>query len=327
MKPILLHYYLTNRCNSRCGFCSIWQETPKIDASDEDVLINLEEGKKAGCRFVDFTGGEPLLHKSLPLFLRKAKSLGFFTSVTTNCILFPDSAPALKGLVDLLHFSLDADKAELHDHIRGVASFKSVMESIEISREMNLSADLLFTYTNENISAFEGAYKLAQRNKMMIILDPVFDIRGRDPVNSQVHSKALQFSKLKGVYLNRAHISLRAQGGNHIRAPLCRAVESTIVIMPNNTMALPCFHHRIMNIPAGKNMTSALKSSQRAEALEKQGKYSFCEGCHINCYFDPSFVLMRNRLFLQSILSKASYTWNKYFLLKKPLPLPSLRKR
>lgn len=320
MKPLLLHYYLTNRCNSRCSFCDIWQGSPKTDASLKDVMLNLELARKAGCRFVDFTGGEPLLHSDLPLFLEKAKSLGFITSVTTNCILFPSLAERLRGLIDLLHFSLDADTAELHDRIRGVPCFDSVMESIRIALEMKFPLDILFTYTNENISAFEGVYNLARSHKIMLILDPVFNTRGRDPVNRPTHTRALEYSRLKGVYLNKAHLSLRMQGGNHIRAPLCKAVESTLVILPDNSLALPCFHHRTFSLPAGENLSSSLNDNIRKEALEKQGRYSFCEGCHINCYFDPSFALMRNRLFLQSMSAKASYAWRKYFIYGHVLP-------
>ena len=39
--------------------------------------------------------------------------------MTTNCILFKDRAASLAGLIDLLHFSLDADTPALHDEIRG----------------------------------------------------------------------------------------------------------------------------------------------------------------------------------------------------------------
>ena len=26
MKPLLLHYYVTMRCNARCSFCDIWRK-------------------------------------------------------------------------------------------------------------------------------------------------------------------------------------------------------------------------------------------------------------------------------------------------------------
>lgn len=321
MKPLLLHYYLTTRCNARCTFCDIWKQPQGSDASAGDVIANLAVARRAGCRFVDFTGGEPLLHKDLPLFLAEAKRLGFITSVTTNCLLFADRAPELAGLVDLLHFSLDADTAAQHDEIRGRASYDNVMESIDIALANRLVPDLLFTYTARNIDAFDGIYRLARQKKLMVILDPVFDITGKDPLAPLVHEKARVLARRAGVYLNRAHLTLRKQGGNSTLAPHCRAVDSTIVILPDNTLALPCFHHRIDAVPIAGDLAQALTTETRREAAKMQGQHQFCEHCHINCYFDPSYGYMRNRLFAQSMMSKARYAWYKYAVYRRALPL------
>ena len=40
---------------------------------DRRCFANLRDAKKAGCRFVDFTGGEPLLHPELPRFLSEPR--------------------------------------------------------------------------------------------------------------------------------------------------------------------------------------------------------------------------------------------------------------
>ncbi len=321
MKPILLHYYLTNKCNCRCSFCQIWQESPKIDAKAADVLKNLTEARKAGCRFVDFTGGEPLLHQELPLFLSEAKKLGFITSVTTNCLLFPKLAEKLSDKIDLLHFSIDADSSELHDQIRGVPSYSAVIESIDIAIKYRLYPDLLFTYTNENIDFFEGVYKLGREKKLVVILDPLFSINGVDSIKAPTHHKALSYSRKKGVYLNQAHLKIRSIGGNQIRSALCRAVESTIVIVPDNRLALPCFHHREAFIPLGDDLSKVLNSEERKDALRRQGRYAFCEKCHINCYFDPSYMYMHNSLFMLSMISKIRYSWIKYVVYNRPCPI------
>lgn len=320
MKPLLLHYYLTTRCNARCSFCDIWKEPASRDAISGEVLSNLSVARTAGCRFVDFTGGEPLLHKDLLVFLAAAKKIGFITSVTTNCLLFPDRATELSGLIDLLHFSLDADTPELHDAIRGRSSYQKVIESIDCARANRLVPDLLFTYTDRNIDAFEGIYKLARNKRLMVILDPVFDITGKDPLDPHIHQKAITLSKRPGVYLNRAHLGLRRQGGNRTLSPLCHAVDSTIVILPDNTLALPCFHHRIDCVPIGGSLSSALCGDIRREAIQMQGTYQFCEHCHINCYFDPSYGYMRNRLFILSLAAKMRYAWYKYVIYHHPLP-------
>jgi len=319
MKPLLLHYFITNRCNAQCRFCDIWKTQPKIDADTEQVLLNLSEAKKAGCRFVDFTGGEPLLHPDLPLYLKKAREYGFITSVTTNALLFPQRARELAGCIDLLHFSIDADIKELNDSIHGVKTFDSVMESIPIALKNRLIPDLLFTYSDDNIDHFLGIGNYAREKKLMIILDPVFSLDGKETVSAATHQKAFEYSSLPGVYLNKAHIALREQGGNRIGEPYCKAVSSTLVILPDNTLALPCFHHCTEKIALKPSFVCALNHIHRLAALKNQGRYPFCSGCHINCYFDPSYSFLRNELFIKSIAAKFRYAVRKYFLYKRPI--------
>ncbi len=110
MKPILCNYYITYRCNAKCAFCDIWKkksyrESP--DCSLADVAQNLPLLKKIGVKFIDFTGGEPLLHPALLEMLRRAKRYRFYTSVTTNCLLYPERAKELNRLIDLLHHRAD----------------------------------------------------------------------------------------------------------------------------------------------------------------------------------------------------------------------------
>ncbi len=320
MKPLLLHYYLTNRCNSKCIFCTIWKENPKIDAAEKDVLRNLKHARKAGCSFVDFTGGEPLLHHDLPMFLKQAKSLGFVTSVTTNCILFKSRAKELAGLVDLLHFSIDSDNADQHNELRGVDCYQDILDSIKIANQLKLAPDLLYTYNDDNIDSVKGIYNIARNNKLMLILDPVFDPWAPDKVSISTHEKALKLSKLSGVYLNRAHIVLRHQGGNHTIKPLCKAIDTTLVILPDNTLALPCFHHRSTCLPIEDNLSEVLSTKLYREAKKQQGKMAFCEGCHINCYFDPTYTFLKNKMTYYSLVGKFKYFLVKYIIYHHTLP-------
>ncbi|HEX2959280.1 MAG TPA: radical SAM protein [Chitinispirillaceae bacterium] len=324
-KPVLLHYYITNRCNSRCSFCSIWQDRPKFDAAIKDVEKNLKAAWNAGCSFVDFTGGEPLLHNDLPFFLEIAKEIGFITSVTTNCILFPERAPQLAGKVDLLHFSLDADTRDVHDTLHGVKSFDRVIESIDIARKFHLIPDLLFSYSSENIDHFSGVIATAQKKRIIVILDPIFALSGPETISPNTHEKAKTLARKKGVYLNMAHLKLRSLGGNHVREPHCKAVETVVVILPDNKLALPCYHHRSHCIPIDGKLDKLLVSDMWSEALKRQGTYSFCESCHINCYFDPSYTHLKNDLFWLSMKSKLKYSIDKYIWYTNPFPIAILR--
>src|SRR3712207_4505310 len=106
-RPVLCNYYVTYRCNATCGFCDIW-ERPSPYATLEQVTRNLADLKRLGVRVVDFTGGEPLLHRQMDGLLAAAKGHRLITTLTTNGLLYPKYAERLRGKVDMLHFSLDS---------------------------------------------------------------------------------------------------------------------------------------------------------------------------------------------------------------------------
>ena len=84
--PVLCNYYVTYRCNAKCAFCDIW-EKPSPYITLADVEANLRDLKRLGVNVIDFTGGEPLLHRQLPDFLALARQMAFITTVTTNGLL------------------------------------------------------------------------------------------------------------------------------------------------------------------------------------------------------------------------------------------------
>jgi len=96
----------------------------------------LRDLKKLGVKLIDFTGGEPLLYPHLIEVLKEAKKLGFYTTITTNCLLYPKYAKDLAGLVDILQFSFESVDEDTHNRIRGVRSYKNVLESIEIAKKL-----------------------------------------------------------------------------------------------------------------------------------------------------------------------------------------------
>jgi len=320
-KPILVHYYVTNICNARCEFCSIWENKDPNFATPDQVRKNLTDAKKAGAKFVDFTGGEPTLNKDLPELLTIAKELGFITSVTTNTLLFPRMVEKLAGKIDLLHFSLDGDTAQLHDKIRGIESYDKTVAAIPLALKHNLVPDLLFTYTDENIDHFMGVWELARKHKLVVILDPVFSMNEHEIVTEATHAKARKLAKLPGVYLNSAHHEFRTKGSNNIDKPRCHSVESTIVILNNDTLAAPCYHHKETTIQINGKLNEILKSDQYKELRAMQGRYNFCKGCHINCYMDPSYNYEFDLLMAKTLLSKWKYSFTKYILYRRKWPI------
>ena len=315
LPPILLHYYITYQCNCKCRFCDIWKNENKenhIKAEFDDVKKNLVEARQLGVRFVDFTGGEPLLNPDLPDMLDFAKKTGLRTTLTTNCLRYPNMAQALKGRVDFLHFSLDSMNADDHDEIRGQKCFDTVMQSIDIARKLDEKPDLLYTVTKDNISQLSQAAAFARRTGFMLIVNPVFSHIQNHNLDSQYLDEIEQYANLPFVYVNKAFHMLRKAGGNNVNKSKCKVVNSAIVISPDNCVLLPCYHFYQKKIKISTSLKTIRQSPEFTEFLQKQGCFSFCQGCVLNCYFDPSFMYELDSYFLQSIQAKIKYSWYKY---------------
>lgn len=310
--PLLLHYYITERCNSNCSFCDIWRRPAGDDALPEDVEKNLRDAARLGLRFVDFTGGEPLLHQQLPRMLRSARSAGLRTTLTTNALLYPERAGELAGMVDFLHFSLDASTALDHDRLRGRPVFEKVMTSIDLARKIGEKPDLIFTALPGNLHHLPRLADFCRRLGLMLIVNPLFSDPGKRELTQQNLAFIEQYTRHPFVYINRAFHLLRKRGGNSTEKPRCRVVDGVIVISPQNQLILPCYHYEQVRIGLEKGLAAHRATPAVREHRSRQGRWPGCSGCVLNCYFDPSFTYRIDRFFMQSMAAKIKYARDKY---------------
>ena len=319
--PVLCNYYLTYRCNATCGFCDIWVR-PSPYATPENVHRNLTDLKRLGVKVIDFTGGEPLLHRQLDELLRMAKSLGFVTTVTTNGLLYPKRAEKLRGLVDMLHFSLDSPNRAEHDASRGVPCFDAIMESIGIARRLGERPDILFTVFEHNTHQIEAVWRdICLPNDLVLILNPVFEynsVETGQPLSTATLDEISRWGKRKNVYLNEAFIQLRRDGGNRTDRPVCRAGSTTIVISPENKLVLPCYHLGLEELSIEDNLYKLYRSEKVQKLVALEGRLPACEGCAVNCYMQPSFAVEMSRYSWKALPSTLKYnrlkgTWKQLF--------------
>lgn len=321
--PVLCNYYLTYRCNATCSFCDIW-ERPSPYANLETIRINLIALKKLGVKVIDFTGGEPLLHREIDQILLLAKNLGFITTLTTNCLLYPKWAERIKGLVDMLHFSLDSPLEDEHNKSRGVACFGFVQTSLEIAHGLGQKPDVLFTVFKGNLHHLEAMYaEYAIRRNLVLIVNPAFaynEVQADADFTKEDLSYLRSFGKRKNVFLNEAFIQLRENGGNQIHDPVCLAASTTIVISPENELVLPCYHLGIKSIPIESNLEELYFSEPVVQLRSLEGRLPGCQNCTINCYMQPSFTVNLNRYWWAATPSAIKYNWIKGTW-KKLLPM------
>ena len=313
--PVLCNYYVTYRCNASCSFCDIW-ERPSPYVSTDTVFKNLKDLKKLGVKVIDFTGGEPLLHRQIDQLLRMAREAGFITTLTTNTLLYPKWANRLKGLVNMLHFSLDSSNKERHDQSRGIACYDTLIESIAIAKSIGERPDILFTAGKDSVYELEEVYrKISLPNNLILIINPLFEYNTKGTLDKLDKQSVMylkrQWTRKKNVYLNQAFLDLRLEGGNNIYDPVCKAASSTIVISPENKLVLPCYHLGKQEFDIEDNLFSLYNSTRVKALINQEGRLPECAGCVINCYMQPSFAVNMNRYWFKALPSTIKYNFIK----------------
>jgi MoaA/NifB/PqqE/SkfB family radical SAM enzyme len=292
LRLITAYLYVTLRCNAKCGFCRIWQEQ-----NDAPPDLPLELGRRLlddlqrlGARYVDFTGGEPLLSAHLPDLLRHARRRGMFTSVTTNGLLYKQRAEDLVGVLDSLGFSLNGPDAATHDRVQGVGSFSRVVMAIKLAKKLKQPVHAHFTATNSSMDHLESTAELAEDLGVPLIVFPVFSYFGNDRLDEKHVDTLKRFSGSRSICLNQASLRFLQNGGNNIRMPTCTAGRSALAIAPDGSIILPCFHQKLHSVPTFGNLYETYHGDEVQRWLRASGRFSVCEGCTNWCYLNPSFV-------------------------------------
>lgn len=321
MPPLVANYYLTYRCNARCHFCDIWTLEPGQEASLSAIKTNLRDLKRLGVKYVDFTGGEPLLRSDVAEIYQEAKSLGFLTSMTTNTILYPRRAREIHGLIDFLNFSLDGPDAHTHDHSRGVEIFDTLVESVQLALELGEYPVLNHTVTAQNFDRIHEVAELGHKLGARVWLNPAFTAHShyndkKNPTPDMVAAIRRTAKHYPNIGYNKAALALIEAGGNDTKNPRCKAVDAVIAISPNDELLLPCYHFAQEKLPINGQLYDLYRDSQDVEAFrQSQGRLSVCEGCTVWCYLIPSFFMGIDRYWWLNQLSYA----NEYIARKRIL--------
>ncbi|MBC8121126.1 MAG: radical SAM protein [Gemmatimonadaceae bacterium] len=312
MAPLVANYYVTYKCNARCHFCDIWALQPPPESSFQTIQTNLRDLKRLGVRYVDFTGGEPLLRADIVELYREAKHLGLMTTLTTNTILYAKKAEQLRGLVDYLNFSLDGPDAESHNKSRGVAIFETLIESVRLALSLGEFPTLNFTVTAQNHGRIDEVAELGRRLGVRVWLNPAFTAHEnynghKNPTAELVEAIRKSARYHRGtVGYNRAALALIEAGGNDLQNPRCKAVDAVIVISPDDKLLLPCYHFAQAAAPIDGHLYELYTRGQQVEHYRaQQGKLKVCEGCTVWCYLIPSFFKGFDRYFLLNSLTYA----------------------
>lgn len=153
----------TAGCNFRCPFCHnaslVLPDRLEQHVTEDEVFTFLK--KRTGILDgVAVTGGEPLLHREIPDFLRRVKDLGFLVKLDTNGS-FPDMLEALisEGLVDRVAMDIKNSPA-LYAETAGIPDLD--LSRIEQSKNLLLSGIVDYEFRTTVVKGLHTAESLAE---------------------------------------------------------------------------------------------------------------------------------------------------------------------
>ena len=165
---------LTQKCNFRCvhcyqGTCHEEESAPLSVNEWKDVI---RQCAAAGCRHIQFIGGEPSICAFLPELIAFAHSAGISRTVLFSNLFFMNDA-LLSAIVDydvFTNFSIYGACAAVHDHITQVpGSFDRLISRVTQLRDLHVSLRANVVLMREN----EGEYEAIREFLRSLRIDSV----------------------------------------------------------------------------------------------------------------------------------------------------------
>jgi MoaA/NifB/PqqE/SkfB family radical SAM enzyme len=163
----VIEFAITNACISKCSFCNIWKQQPKVFVDKDKALTVIERLADFGTVHLTITGGEPLLHPNVVDFVQKATSLKMHTAVL-------DAAPQLlmrndivKRLEDagndMISISFDSGDPEIMAESRQIPNImEDMVKALEIIKKTRIKTMASVLIWNDNYNNLEEVCIRAQ---------------------------------------------------------------------------------------------------------------------------------------------------------------------
>ena len=176
--PLIVGWSLTHRCNVRCLYCVAWARE-REEMTTKECLDLLDEMAACGTVRIQFTGGEPLLRDDLGVLLDRCRSLGIFTTISTNGYLVRERLTDLEA-AGMLNISLDGRK-DNNDAVRGNGAFDKALEAVEAARDGRIPFKFITVLTRYNLGDIDFMITLARGHSTTVLFQPASEhlLRGR----------------------------------------------------------------------------------------------------------------------------------------------------
>ncbi|MFI1522690.1 radical SAM protein [Kitasatospora cineracea] len=333
--------YITFRCNSLCGYCNVWQDDKfkgYHELSLEQACQVLDQLYGLGVRYVDFTGGEPVLHPHIDGIVQYAKSLGMAVEITSNGIRFAKHIETIVPYVDTMNVSLDTLKPERYREIRGVPTLDRALDVISrIGATGSGNLKLICVVTRENVDEVADLLAFAQDNRVAMYFSTMFEyFEGQDtvrdvnrtarglrlieqngkpvtdraaartvaPVDDVIADELMALLYQPFAVLN-LHFRKYAEALDPTAPTDCYANKRILTVGPDGRLVLPCYHAFDNSLEWDRDLAELVRDEEFVRVRDEEvGHRKECRSCTVFPYIGLSFSYRFDKIFLYQALSE-----------------------
>lgn len=296
--PVLVSLYVTHRCNLRCKYCSDGCGSPfylnnEAEMPLKDIYAVLGKIVKS-VKYLDITGGEPLLREDILDIVSYARQCGFKKIFLNTNGLLLDKYPRLIEMVDTLTISLDSlNPLKLMEVYR--TDENNVNKILNNIRQVLKSSHRRKLYISsvvmpENISDINGIIEFCEKNGAGFTASPqLAGVSAVEGLNGNPEYKALI-----GNIIARKKNGMRVMGAVEYYKTIrdfspyrCLPLLHTAV-SPSGMLYMPCLElgEKMVNLMNYDSLREAILSSLKNLKFPPE-----CGNvCHILCHAGLSLL-------------------------------------
>jgi len=313
MKPFGFQWHITNYCNLRCKHCYQNEFTKKEDLDTETtklIIKKIADALKDRKLSINITGGEPVLREDIFEIL---EYISLFNNIKelyiiTNAIpLDKNRINKLKKLSKLkaLKISLEGSHPEINDSLRGKATFKKVLQNIELLKKSSMDIILMFTLGSYNYHDLVQMLQFSKSSEAAAVIIERFVPLGQGQALKDCYLKRNEWlDVIKWVIsyygldvsphdlLPYKAFWIELKNEKEVKGALCNLGDESMALMPNGDI-YPCrrLPTKIGNILKDDFNEILLRLKILRESFDKNLKgrchdcvIPGCIGCRANAY-------------------------------------------
>lgn len=182
-------------CNLRCHYChnrNLVLNDKWLNVISEKEVLDFLKKRKKYLDGVCITGGEPLIYKDLPFFLKEIKNLGYAVKLDTNGT-FPFLLRRLidEGLIDYVAMDIKASPEKYSE----VCSKKVDVEKVKKSIDIIMKKGIPYEFRSTILPKFHTIAEIGEMAKMINQADKYY-LQGFVPRNT-LNESFLQAKQFK----------------------------------------------------------------------------------------------------------------------------------